>query len=86
MNSATIQPPDDPTERPEDIDADDFLSGYQMGRVASKEVIYSIRGRSTHSLLMGYIAYHALLTNQFPDLDHIKAAEFAERLGLGKQG
>lgn len=86
MDSGTIQPPADPTDRPQEIDVDDFRMGYQMGRVASSlNVLDSITGRPTHSLRMGYMAYQALLNNEFPNIDYIRAAEFAEWLGLGKR-
>lgn len=84
MNSDTIIPEGVNTLRPQEIDSNDFICGYQLARVASIDVINSIPGHSTHSLRMGYIAYIALSTNNFPDIDCIKAAEFAESLGLGE--
>jgi hypothetical protein len=84
MNSETLLPEGINTLRPQEIDSNDFICGYQLARVASIDVLESISGRSTHSLRMGYIAYVALSTNNFPDIDCIKAAEFAEGLGLGE--
>jgi hypothetical protein len=55
-----------------------------MARVASIAVLDSIKDRPTYSLRMGYIAYVALMTNHFPDIDYIRAAEFAESIGLGE--
>lgn len=80
----TTRPDRSTTLRPQRIDPKDFLCGYNMARVASIDVLDAIKDRSTHSLRMGYIAYVALMTNNFPDLDCIKAAEFAESLGLGE--
>jgi len=84
MNSDTILPEGISTLRPQAIDHNDFICGYRLARVASIDVINSMQGHSTYSLRMGYIAYIALSTNNFPDIDCIKAAEFAEGLGLGE--
>ena len=85
MTNADTIKPGVSTLRPQDIDKNDFLCGYNLARVASIDVINALTGHSAHSLRMGYIAYVALHNNHFPDIDYIKAAEFAESLGLGEK-
>ena len=82
---ATVRPDNSTTLRPQEINKNDFLCGYNLARVASIDVINALTGHSAHSLRMGYIAYVALRNNHFPDIDYIKAAEFAESIGLGKR-
>lgn len=83
MNTEDTIRPTLTTLKPPEIEADDFKYGYNMARVASIEVLDSIPGGSTYSLRMGFLAYTALTTNEFPSMDHIKAAEYAEKIGLG---
>ena len=80
----TVRPDTSATLRPPEINKNDFLCGYNLARVASIDVIDALVGHSSHSLRMGYIAYVALRNNHFPDIDYIKAAEFAESVGLGE--
>ena len=81
----TIRPDTSATLRPQEINENDFLCGYNMAKVASIEVLNAIAGHSDYSLRMGYLAYVALHNNHFPDIDYIKAAEFAEGIGLGER-
>ena len=83
MNIDDTIRPSATTLKPPEINVDDFKCGYYMARVASIDVIDSITSKSTYSLRMGYLAYLALTKDQYPDIDYIKAAEFAEKIGLG---
>lgn len=84
MSVPTVIPDNSTTLRPQEINKSDFLCGYNVARVASIEVINALSGHSAYSLRMGYLAYIALRNNHFPDIDYIKAAEFAESIGLGE--
>lgn len=83
MNTEDTIRPSATTLKPPDINVNDFKCGYNMARVASIDVLDSITNGSTYSLRMGFIAYTALKANEFPSIDHIKAAEYAEKIGLG---
>jgi hypothetical protein len=70
------------TVRPEPIDENEFRCGFGLAKISSINVLDGLGDISKHSIRMGYFAYVALTTNDFPSLDHVIAAEFAEKIGL----
>ena len=74
--------PDTDTLKPEPLIERDFRCGFNLARIASRKVLEGLPSTTSHSIRMGFIAYHSMLTGDFNSVDEISAAEFAEQLNL----